>query len=60
MCEEGTCCGSSVYSQVKQYYGQTIKTAEDLATGVCTYDRKALSQLVRDVFGLIHPEIREK
>ena len=58
MSEEGG--SSSVYSQVKQYYGQTIKTAEDLATGTCTLDRSTFSRPVREAIDMLHPEIKEK
>ncbi len=51
---------STVYDKVKDYYGHTISTSDDLATNACTMDKSAMTHPIKEATALIHPEIVQK
>ncbi len=51
---------TGVYDKVKDYYGHTIQTTDDLATNACTMDKSAMTRPIREATALIHPEIIQK
>ncbi len=50
----------TVYDKVKDYYGNTVSTSDDLATNACMNDRSTMTGPVREARTMIHPEIVQK
>jgi 2-polyprenyl-3-methyl-5-hydroxy-6-metoxy-1,4-benzoquinol methylase len=50
---------SQVYSQVQQYYGETIQHTSDLKTSSCCTG-SAPPKYLREILAKIHPEISDK
>ncbi|MDO5658622.1 MAG: methyltransferase domain-containing protein [Paracoccus sp. (in: a-proteobacteria)] len=44
---------------MKSYYGQTLSTAEDLQSNICTIEEKQ-TRLELDAYGEVHPEVTRK
>lgn len=53
-------CSGSVHDNVKEYYGERVKTSEDLMTSCCTVDRDTFSSEAREAMKLIHPQVLAK
>ncbi|XP_029658554.1 arsenite methyltransferase-like [Octopus sinensis] len=57
-------CDSSegkIHDQVKEYYGKTVKTTDDLKLSSCSVSLgKRLSPRVKNVIAMVHEDIRKK
>lgn len=53
-------CSVQVHDNVKEYYGERVKTSEDLMTSCCTVDRDTFSSEAKEAMKLIHPQVLSK
>lgn len=60
--DKAACCPSKEVSldDVKEYYGKTLQTNEDLATDVCSCDPSKVPVYMRKVLSQIHDEVNSK
>lgn len=49
-----------VKESVKDYYGKTLKTSDDLKTSACKFEGKKMPPAVRSALKLIHEEVSSK
>lgn len=45
---------------VKDYYGNKLKTSDDLQSNACELERKTLSPAVKNALQLIHEDVSSK
>lgn len=51
---------SLIRGDVREYYGQRVKTSDDLIINCCTVDRETFSTEAKAAMKLIHPEVLSK
>ena len=51
---------SQVHDDVKEYYGKTLKSSDDLKTSACTLASRRIPKNVRDALKLVHEEVTSK
>ena len=49
-----------IKERVKDYYGKTLQTSDDLQTNACKIEAKKMSSAVKDALKLIHEEVSSK
>lgn len=49
-----------IKEHVKDYYGKTLQTSDDLQTNACKIEAKKMSSAVKDALKLIHEEVSSK
>ncbi|XP_051982019.1 arsenite methyltransferase [Xyrauchen texanus] len=52
--------GTSVYKDVKEYYGKTLKQTSDLKSNACVPSAKPVPAYVRKVLAEVHPDVSAK
>ena len=49
-----------VRENVKDYYGKTLKTSDDLKTDVCSLAGRKMPKIVKDALKMVHEEVTSK
>ena len=49
-----------IKESVKDYYGKTLQTSDDLQTNACKVEAKKMSSAVKNALKLIHEEVSSK
>ena len=66
-CAGSKCCPpksettkDNIKDEVKEYYGKTLQTTNDLKTSACTLDKIRMPKFVREALSEVHDEVTSK